>query len=250
MAQKKNTKGGSNLKTFYWILGVLLVAGIAAIGWVVSRGSASKAAVEPITVQGAEDPQALVAKAQGMTVGNDGAPVKMLVFSDFQCPFCAMFAGQIEPVLLSEFVQSGKLQFVYYDFPLGGAHKHSFLVSRAARCANDQKKFWEFHNLAFAKQSEWAFDQDSPIKKMYDYGTQVGLDKNAFSSCVNSDKYADIVSANKLLGERLGVNSTPTVFVNSKRLPADMAGDIKALRELIDVEAASRAGTPATTTTE
>ena len=248
MAQKRNTKGGSNLKTFYWVLGVLLVAGIAAIGLVVMRGSAAKAAVEPIAVQGADDPQALVAKAQGMTLGNDAAPVKMLVFSDFQCPFCAMFAGQIEPLLLSEFVQTGKLQFVYYDFPLGGAHKHSFLVSRAARCANDQGKFWEFHNLAFAKQSEWAFDNDAPIRKMLDYGTQVGLEKGAFGSCVNSDKYADIVSANHVLGERLGVNSTPTVFVNSKRLPAEMAGDIKALRELIDVEASSSTGAPATST--
>ena len=250
MAQRKNVKSGTNLKSFYMILAVLLVAGIGVIAWLVTRGQASRAAIDPAPVEGAEDPQALVAKAQGVSIGNDGAPVKMLVFSDFQCPFCASFAAQIEPLLTQEFVQPGTLQFVYYDFPLGGSHKYSFVASRAARCAGDQNKFWEYHNLIFGKQSEWSFDQNPPVRKLIDYGQEVGLERGAFEACVNSDKYQDIVSANRLLGERLGVNSTPTVFVNQKRLPAQMAGDIKALRELIAAEAAGRAGVPVTATPE
>jgi protein-disulfide isomerase len=250
VAQKKNAKPASNLKPFYWLIGLLLVAGVGALAWIVVRGKSSQVAIEPVAVEGVEDAQTLVAKAQGMTIGNDGAPGKMLVFSDFQCPFCASFATQIEPLLVSEFVQPGILQFVYYDFPLGGNHRHSFLVSRAARCANEQGKFWEYHNLALGKQSDWSFDQDPPIKKLIGYGSEVGLERGAFEACVNSTKYQDIVSANHRLGERLGVNSTPTVFVNSKRLPPEIFGDIKALRELINAEAASSGAAPPTTTTE
>ena len=95
-----------------------------------------------------------------------------------------------------------------------------------------------------------SFDQKPPVKKLVGYGSEVGLERSAFEACVNSDKHQDIVSANRLLGDRLGVNATPTVFVNQKKLPADMAGDIKALRELITAEAGGRAVTTPTTTTE
>lgn len=250
MANTKNPKQNSNLKNLYRILGVLAVVGVAAIAWVVVRAQTAKAVAEPVEVQGAEDPQALVAKAKGVAVGNDNAPVKMLVFSDFQCPYCGQFASQMEPLLINEFVNTGKLQLVYYDFPLGGAHKYSFLASRAARCAGDQAKFWEYHNIVFGRQSEWGFDEGLPVKKFLGYGKDIGLDEAKFKKCVNSDQHQDLVSANRLLGERLGVNSTPTIFLNGKRVPATMALDIKGLRDLINRAAGGPAPAPAAATTE
>jgi protein-disulfide isomerase len=231
--QRRNPKQTSGLARFYWVLGILAVVGLAAIGWIVIKNKTGKAAMEPIEVPGAEDPQALVAKAQGVAVGKEDAPAKLLVFSDFMCPYCAQFAAQIEPVLVTEYVNTGKLQFVYYDYPLGGAHKYSFLASRAARCAGEQNKFWEYHNLIFAHQSDWSFEQDAPVKKLIDFGSEVGLDKGKLEQCVKSDKYADIVSANHMLGERLGVGGTPTLFMNGRKLPTEML-EIAALRKLID----------------
>jgi protein-disulfide isomerase len=236
VAQTRKVQKKSGLSRFYWVLGILAVVGVAVIGWVVLRSKQANAAMEPVEVAGADDPQALVAKAKGLARGNDAAPVKMLVFSDFQCPFCAQFAATMEPALQSEFVNTGKMQFVYYDFPLGGAHKYSFLMARAARCADDQQKFWEFHNLAFGQQSNWAFDENPPLDKIFEYGKTVGLDEGKFKSCVNSEQHQDLVSANRLLGEQLGVNATPTIFINGKRVPINSVMDIRALREMINRE--------------
>jgi protein-disulfide isomerase len=248
VAQKNRARQGSNLKPFYWVLGVLAIAGIAVIAWLVVRTQTQRAAVEPVEVAAARDPQALVALARGVGIGSDDAPVKMLVFSDFQCPACAHFASQMEPLITSEFVQPGSLQFVYYDFPLGGNHRYSFLASRAARCAGDQNKFWEYHNLLFGKQSDWSPESKPPVGKLIGYGNELGLDRTVFEPCVRSDRYQDIVSANRLLGEQLGVNATPTVFVNAKRITAEVAMDIKALRQLINAELAAAGSPPATTT--
>lgn len=249
MAQKNRARQSSNLKPFYWVLGAVAIVGVAAIAWLVIRSQTERAAVEPVAVEAARDPQALVALAKGIAIGNDDAPVKMLVFSDFMCPFCGTFAAQMEPLITSEFVEPGTLQYVYYDFPLGGSHRHSFLASRAARCADEQGKFWEYHNLLLGKQSDWSPGTKPPVGKLLGYGAELGLDQAAFETCVRSDRYQDIVSANKLLGEQLGVNATPTAFINAKRITAEVAMDIKALRQLINAELVA-AGLPPATTTE
>jgi protein-disulfide isomerase len=240
VAQKNKPKQG--MKSFYWVLAGIAVLGIAAIAWVVMRNRTGNAAIAPVAIAGADNPQALVAKAQGVTIGNENAPVKMLVFSDYQCPYCAEFASMIEPALVKEFVPSGKLQFVYYDYPLGGAHKYSFLAARAARCAGDQGKFWEYHDLVFGKQSEWGTEEGVPLKTFLGYGKEVGVNEGPFKSCVDSDKYQDIVSANHELGERLGVNATPTVFVNGRRVQGNSMDDMmKNLRQAIIGETSAAA---------
>jgi protein-disulfide isomerase len=252
VAQK--TKSRQGMKPFYLILGGIAVVGIAAIAWVVMRNKTSDVAISPVEVPGADNPQALVEKAKGVSVGSDAAPVKMLVFSDYQCPYCAEFASMIEPAIVKEFVPTGKLQFVYYDYPLGGAHKYSFLAARAARCAGEQNKFWEYHDMVFGKQSEWAAEEGMPLKTLLGYGNDLGLDAGAFKSCVDSDKYQDIVSANHLLGEKLGVNATPTIFVNGRRISGQTMDDLtKNLRSTIASEAGAAApapAAPATTTAQ
>lgn len=240
MAQNRKAKPVKAANKFYWVLGLVAVAGLIAIGVIVARGRTGSAAMEPVAIEGAQDPQALVAQAQGVSVGPENAPVKMLVFSDFQCPYCGSFALQVEPVLKEEFVAPGKLQIVYYDFPLGGSHRFSFLASRAARCAGDQNKFWEYHNLLFARQSDWSFEANPPVKMFTEFGTEVGLERAEFEKCLKSDKYQDVVSANRTLGERLLVNATPTLFVNGRKLPSEIGLDIPALRDLIN----QTAGTP------
>lgn len=247
MAQTKKPKQ-SNLKPFYWVLGVLAIVGVAALAFIVLRKNASQTATQPIAVQGTDDPQALVAKAQGVIQGPDGAPAKMLVFSDYECPYCGEFAYMIEPALVKEFVEPGKLQLVFYDFPLGGSHRYSFLAARAARCAGDQNKFWQYHDLLFGKQSEWSTESSVPMGKFLDYGKQVGVNADAFKGCLQSDKYQDIVSANHALGERLGVNSTPTIFVNGRRVEGRSMEDLlQNLRDVISREAGTAPGTPAAT---
>ncbi|MGQ0560299.1 MAG: DsbA family protein [Gemmatimonadota bacterium] len=235
MAQSRKAKQGSNLNTFYRVLGVVALIGVVAIGWLVVRArTGGGAALEPVAVEGAEDPQALVEKAKGVPVGQENAPVKMLVFSDFQCPACQTFALQIEPVLVNEFVKPGTLQIVYYDFPLGGAHQYAFLAARAARCARDQNKYWDYLKILFARQYEWSIESDPPIGNFLSYGDEIGLNRDQLEQCIRSDQHQEVVSANRTLGEQLGVNATPTLFINGRKLPGNSFADLPGLRKHIN----------------
>ena len=248
-ARKAAQKSGSNLKTFYYVLGGIALLGLAAIAW--SALQPKKAATEPITLSDEQlkNPQALVQAAHAISVGNDNAPVRILVFSDFTCPACRHFATNVEPNLKKEFVESGKVQLKFYDYPLGGEgeHKWSFLSARAGRCMAEQNRFWEFHDALFRNQSTWAYSPKSPAGAFEGYVTEVGGDANAFKACLNSDKYADVVSATHALGQSLGVSGTPTLFMNMKQLSLEW-GDYAKLKARIVGELPAAA--PATTTTQ
>jgi protein-disulfide isomerase len=234
-ARKAPAKKSGGLQPFYYVLGGLAVLGIAAIAWTAMRNRGGGAALEPVPLEGLNN-QDVITRAQGIKLGPDNAPAKLLVFSDFMCPYCGTFATTIEPQLKTEYIDKGKLQLVFYDFPLGGSHVHSFLAARAARCAGDQSKFWEYHNTLFGRLSEWGVSQSPPVDEFVDYAGEVGIDRGAFEGCVKSDKYQDVVSASRLLGDQLGVNATPTLILNGKRVRGEIGLDWSALKELLDVE--------------
>lgn len=231
--KKKGAAGGSGAKSFYMILAVVAVVGIGAIAYAVSGGGGAPA-TEPLTMPELSDMRVLVEKAKGVTIGDADAPVKMFVFSDYQCPYCGQFAAQMKPLLVENQVKEGKLQLVFYDFPLGGGHRHSFVAARAARCAGDQGKFWEYHDLLYGQQSRWSFKQATPMKDFEEFAAQVGLDQAEFNQCLRSDRHADVVTANRVLGEQLGVNATPTVIINNKRVRNPL--DYRELSNLIAEE--------------
>ena len=235
MAQPKKARKSSGIQPFYYVLAGVAALGIIAIALTVVRGRARGAAIEPVPLEGLTNEQ-LISRAQGVRLGPDNAPVKMLVFSDFMCPYCGTFAAQVEPQLKKEFIEPGKLQLVFYDFPLGGSHVHSFLAARAARCAGDQNRFWEYHDLLFGRLSEWSTSATPPVGQLVNYASDVGIDRGQLENCIKSDKYQDVVSAGYLLGTQLGVNSTPTIILNGKRVPARIALDLGDLRDLINAE--------------
>ena len=253
-ARKAAQKRGSNMKSFYYVLGGIALLGLAAIAWAALKPT--QAATEPIQLseEQLKNSQTLVQAAQPISLGQETAPVRILVFSDFTCPACRHFATNVEPNLKSEFVSTGKVELKYYDFPLGGTseHKWSFLAARAARCANDQKKFWEFHDALFRNQSTWAYSSKSPADSFEKYMTEVGGDANAFKTCLNSDKHADVVSATHALGQSLGVGGTPTLFMNMQQLAQEWSdyGKLKARIEQALGTSAPAAPTATTTTTQ
>ncbi len=212
----KAKQKGSSPKTFYWIIGVVAVLGVGAI-LLAAMGGGSGIVTEPVELSDVPDASALLERAQGIPVGDPNAPIKMLVFSDFQCPGCRHWALQVEAPLKADLVDTGQMQLVYYDFPLSG-HPHSFVVSRAARCANDQDRFWEYHDLAFAQQEQWSYSRTTPTDLLIGYATTLGLDMDEFRGCLESDMHAETVTANQMLGNQLGVRGTPTVFVNGRQL--------------------------------
>jgi len=212
-----NNRGNSRLKPFYLLLGVIVLVGVALMVYGARRGSGStRASMAPVDLQ-AMAPQELITKAKGVRMGSASARVQVMVFSEYQCPACAYFATNIEPLVQQEFVQTGKIQYIAHDFPLGGSHIYGFLAARAARCAEDQGKFWEYHKQLLANQNAWAFSRVPPVDLFKSYAQQLGLDPAKFDGCLDSDAHAELVTANYQLGQQAGVNGTPTVFIDGRQ---------------------------------
>ena len=204
----------SPVTPFYVILGLVAVAGLGVLAYQVYGRDAGATA----PVQVAVDPQA-ASRAQGIAIGPEDAPVVIYEFADFQCGGCAQFAAFVIPVIKERFVDTGKVRYVFYDYPLTSIHPNAFLAARAGRCANDQERFWPYHDRLYQQQGRWSTERN-PTGMFVDYATQLGLDAKAFEACLRSDRFADEVTQNMALAESLGVQGTPTLFVNGKRLPS------------------------------
>lgn len=253
MAQKQRKKGGagavggSKTSTLTWVLGGVAVVAIAVLGYTVGSRAFGDMARSPVELD-VESDQELVSLAQGVVLGDPDAPVTVVEFGDFQCPGCAAFARQVKPLVDRQLVEPGRASFVFYDFPLVGMHGNAFLAARAARCAGDQDRFWDYHDLLFQNQSRWATDS-SPAGRFVSYAEELGLDMDAFESCLRSDRHARTVTANMRLGEALGVSGTPTVMVSegqgmaNRLMSNDFASIRDAVEEALESQGAQGAGT-------
>lgn len=210
--RKAREQGGSDMTKFYVILGVVAVVGIGAVGYSLGSSALGAAAMEPIEVEGLDDMTVLAEMAQGATKGDDDAPITIIEFGDYACPSCGSFALSVKPQIELLLLETGKAKFVYYDFPIPSLHPTAFLAARSARCAQDQDKFWQYHDALFRNQASWRLEQ-SPVAKFLSFADDVGLAGDAFEECVKSDRHAELVSANMRLAYELGVNGTPTVMV-------------------------------------
>lgn len=211
-------KSGGDLKGFYMVLGAVGAITAGAVGWSAVQGSLSSAsmvAVESIVAGEIEDLGELVALATGIELGDPEAPITIMEFGDYQCPACQQFATMVKPQVELAYIQTGTARFVFHDYPLSG-HPYSFLAARAARCALDQGKefYWPYHDQLFAHQTTWSLSQSAPMNAFETYAATIGVDVRQFAGCLDSDRHADVVSANLRLGIELGVSGTPTVFVS------------------------------------
>lgn len=219
------------MKKFYIILGVVAVAGIGAL--VNSLGGVD-AVAEPVDL-GELGNDELVDLAQGMVYGDPNAPITIMEFGDYQCPACGSFAGAIKPQIDLAYIESGQAKLIFHDFPLEG-HPHSFIAARAVRCAGDQEQYFAFHDAIFRNQQSWS-PKGNPGADFVDIAGGLGLDEGAFKGCLESDRHADVVSANKRLGELMGVSGTPTLFVHNGQPPAQRLGGF----QFVDVQQAIEA---------
>ncbi len=148
------------------------------------------------------------------SIGSDDAKVVMVEFSDFQCPFCERFFKETLPQIKENYVDTGKVKFVYRDFPLSSIHPEAQKAAESAECARDQGKFWEYHDVLFENRMDWT---GVGAAKFKEYASDLGLDTSQFSECLDSDKYGDEVLADMNAGQSIGVSGTPTFFINGKR---------------------------------
>ncbi len=159
--------------------------------------------------------------------GSATAPVTVVEYSDFQCPFCQ----RVMPTLKELRAKYGdKMRLVWKDFPLTQIHPMAFVAAQAGNCAREQGKFWEYHDRLFANQQAL---QPEFLKK---YAAEVGLDTGKFNECLDSSKYEARVQESLGVGTRLGITSTPTVYVNGRMVNG--AQPIEVFQSLIDDELA------------
>ena len=165
----------------------------------------------------------LSAAGQGKFIGVDDDPilgdakakVLMIEFGDYQCPSCRMFWREVEPRLKKEYIDTGKVKLVFRDFPIVQIHPESILAAMAADCANDQGKYWQYHDKVFREQDK---GEDGLVRfkaaDLKKWAKDIGLDATAFNGCVDSQKYRDEVARDKADGDAVGIQGTPTFFIN------------------------------------
>ena len=145
---------------------------------------------------------------------NPDAKVSIVEFGDFQCPACAA-AFPIVEQLLALYKDNPQVNFVSRNFPLP-QHQYALITAEAAEAAGAQGKYWEMYRLIYTNQNEWVNSAD-PMSILVGYATQLKLDIGRFKSEVTANKYNDIIEQDKQDGLALGVNSTPTFFINGVR---------------------------------
>jgi protein-disulfide isomerase len=169
----------------------------------------TKQAAEPVKISIDDDP----------IIGNPNAPITIVEFSDFQCPFCARFHTQTLPSLLGEYIEQGKVKLVFRDFPIQSIHPNALSASVAAECANDQNKFREMHDALFENQNNWnRLETIDALSSFSQYASDIQLDQESFDSCLNSGKHIPEIQNDLNDGRDYGVSGTPGFFVGNDQI--------------------------------
>ena len=204
---------GGDLRRFYIVFGIVAAVGIAAVGYTMASGAMNAAATMPVDLEGTDDLRRLTEMAVPITVGEEGAPVTIIVFGDYLCTHCAEFSIRHRPLVEQAYVTTGQARLLFYDFPLN-PEQGTFLAARAARCAGDQGQYWPYHDTLYRNQRNFAMAPNQ-LGWLEDIGDQLGLDAQEFRGCLNSDRHAEAVTANLELARALGLPGTPAVMVGS-----------------------------------
>ena len=191
-------------------------------------------------------PVAAAAPAQGVTIpekvvrydipvdddpalGSANAPITLVEFSDYQCPFCTKWHNEVYPLLIKNY--GDKVRFVYRDLPLS-IHGDAQSAAEAADCAGEQGAYWKYHDALFSEK--YGLGTNAYMK----YASDLGLDVNALAACVKEGRYTSEVLADLTFAENLGVSSTPTFFINGIAIVG--AQPYTVFKQVIDLELAGK----------
>ena len=151
--------------------------------------------------------------------GDPDAPITIIEFSDFQCPFCARFHVQTLPLLLDQYIETGKVNLVYRDFPIQSIHPNAMPAAVASECAHEQGKYWQYHDTLFEKQRSWSnLDSEQIITTLSQYALDVGLAQQQFDSCLESGKYFEEVQGDLKDGRDYDITGTPGFFIGNEKI--------------------------------
>ena len=166
-------------------------------------------------------------------LGNSNAPITIVEWGDYQCTYCHLFHENTKDSLVKEYVDTGKANFVFRDFPLNGPD--SVLAAEASYCANDQGKYWEYHDELY---KNWAGERTGWVNRnaLDKFANTVGIDTTPFDKCLDDKKYEQKVLDNQKFGENIGINATPSflIFDNKKITKIEGAQPFSQFKQVLD----------------
>ena len=198
-----------------WFLGGIALLGILIVGglvWAVMSPGASTS-----TTPGTSETGLSFSDVNDPVTGNANSTTTLRIFGDFQCPACAAAEPGVSHVRKTF---GDRVKIIWDDFPLTQVHQNAMAGAIAARCADDQGKFWEYHDVLYQSQPNWSTEQN-PKSLFVTYAKSIGLNTDAFSACYDKQDQAKI-QADMAEGTQNGVQGTPTFFINNKRFVGAM----------------------------
>jgi protein-disulfide isomerase len=224
-APKKPVSSGPDFLSRPYLIGVsvLVVVLAGVLLFVALRSSSGNSDVVKNLLLAHSDFPADLAK--GNAVGKDDAPLKLTEYEDFQCPFCLRFTAGEEPLLVNEYVKTGKVQIIFKQLPLLGFE--SGRAASASLCAADQGQFWPYHDKLFLVQGQAGQDSNEQKNigrfsddKLKQYAADIGLDRTQFDPCLSSDKHLKEVQDQNAEARSLGLSGTPSFTINGQPIGA------------------------------
>ena len=141
--------------------------------------------------------------------GAHDAPVTMVEFSDYQCPFCKRHFSTVFPAIKKDYIDTGKLKYVFRDFPIPSLHPQALKAHEAAHCAREQDQYWAMHHILFEKSTDFSVDA---LKR---YAREAGLDGDTFDECLRAGGYASRVEEEMADGRKVGISGTPSFVIGA-----------------------------------
>ncbi len=163
--------------------------------------------------------------------GKKDAKLTLVEFSDYQCPYCSRHVQNTFPLLDKEYIRTGKLKYVFRDFPIERIHPQAQKAHEAANCAGRQDKYWEIHHIFFKNQ------KSLPVARLKNFAKSLGLDMGKFNKCLDGGEEAAEVREDKADGRKAYVRGTPTFFLG---YTAPDGGKIKSVRRIVGAQPYSR----------
>ncbi len=218
---------GTNLFSAPYLIGIgaLVLVMIGILGFLMSRsGGGDEELVSALEAANATFPADL---ANGTKLGSDDAPIKLVAYEDFQCPFCLNYTAQDEPGIVDEYVKTGKVQLEFRHLPILG--RESLQAAIASECAAKQNKFWQYHHKLFLTQAEAGQASDEQIDdgrftddNLRKFAGELGLDQGQFDTCFSSDEVLQKVNSDDAQAKQFGITGTPNFLLNGVPAGSDV----------------------------
>jgi protein-disulfide isomerase len=226
---------------FYAVLTVLAFATGVLLGYVVwgmestggiaqsslASGQVSGPVVEAPVTQQSQYTRYDIPTENSYAIGPADAPITIVEFSDYQCPFCRRWHAEVYEPLLAAY--PGKIRLVYRNLPLTSIHPDAFAAAEAAMCAGEQDVYWKYHDKLFSSET---LGNNAYIQ----YAQQLGLNMSTFEACLSNHKYQKAIESDSDFALNLGIRSTPTFFINGLALVGAQPLDV--FKQVIDKELA------------